>query len=222
MRKANAEIRHTWVVALLMAAGAYGAAAQLLPIDTLTSYGMNAIAASKAWDRYKNSITRGPTYTAIGLEDAGINRILAAGGGIGAQVGQGMLARGATGGGPKRNIVSDLLQQQLMRSQTAKATSETDLLNLSKVKAQGEANFWGSPLGIQTIEDDARNKALPTTYPGGAIRVIDKVGEFLDKMPSASDPQDLNALRIEELNLPTWAKEAYKSIMKSERPPSAR
>lgn len=52
-------------------------------LDQWQKFGQSQVTASKAWDRYKDSVTRGPTWMAKGLEDAGINRILA-GGGFGA------------------------------------------------------------------------------------------------------------------------------------------
>jgi len=60
------------------AAGA-GMAAGLGASSRWESFGYGQMAASRAWDKWKDSLTRGPEYRMIGLRSAGLNPILAAG-----------------------------------------------------------------------------------------------------------------------------------------------
>lgn len=62
-------------------AGGLAVGAGMGLVDSLMGFGLGQASASKAWDRYKNSLTRGPTYAMQGYRDAGINPILVARGG---------------------------------------------------------------------------------------------------------------------------------------------
>ena len=94
---------------------------------TGVSYGLNAKAASKAHDRSKNMMTRGPTYNMIGLKAAGLNPILAAtggalGGGAMAKTPQAAPASTYTGGA--KNLLQ-AAQRKLLTSQTQAAQALT-------------------------------------------------------------------------------------------------
>jgi len=62
-------------------AGGLAVGAGMGLVDSLVSFGLGQASASKAWDRYKNSLTRGPSYAMTGYRKAGINPILVARGG---------------------------------------------------------------------------------------------------------------------------------------------
>ena len=134
-----------------------------------------AAAASKAHDRQKNFITRGPTYQMIGLQEAGLNPILAAKGGFGgASVKAPTVAPSpgpATGASHARNrMQADLVRAQVdaanasaesSRSQANKHNLDAALVALGIPRAQGEANYYATPEGRATIERGIRNAADP-------------------------------------------------------------
>ena len=63
------------------------------------SFGLGQAAAGQQWDKWKDSQTRGPLYRLIGLEEAGLNPILAAKGGLGGGGGGFTPTAVASGGG---------------------------------------------------------------------------------------------------------------------------
>lgn len=137
----------------------------LVPIEALTSYGLNAMGASMAWDRQKNLMTRGPGYAMEGLRNAGINPILAAGAGIkGGPQGTAQMAHAAKSGG--RNPALDALQAENLSAQTAKTTAEATAQNYANVEGGALADFYGTPPGRATLQRDRVNRSLPDSVPG--------------------------------------------------------
>lgn len=101
-------------------------------------YGLNSLAASKAHDRTKNLMTRGPLYETIGLRAAGLNPILAATGGWkGASHAGQMAAPAQTHGKGIANLLA-AKQGQLLDAQTnaaaAAAMKQTHEGQLAEVK----------------------------------------------------------------------------------------
>ena len=91
-------------------------------IDSLMGYGFGQAAVSRSWDKYKDSLTRGPSYAVQGLRAAGLNPILAVnrGGGL---AGQSFSRVGDTRptSGVKNALTASLLKEQigLLREQQA-------------------------------------------------------------------------------------------------------
>jgi len=167
--------------------------AGLVPIDTLTSYGMNAMSASMAWDRQKNLMTRGPGYAMQGLKNAGINPILAAGAGIkGGPQGSAQMAHAAQSGKGK-NPILDALTARNVEASTAKLTAEASAQNYQNVGLGAEADYMGSPEGIGTMIRDRVNRSLPDSIPGligkGAFGSIGTARDIWNKnAPNFMDP----------------------------------
>jgi len=147
-----------------MAAGAF---AQLgnQSIGQSIGYGISKAQLGDSYNQWKKSLKRGPRYRMIGLERAGINPILAAGGGVGAtnaglQV-KANQATGSPGGNP-----------ELMRAQTSLLKTQQAVTAANLVKAQQEALFWGSPQGLRMIRDRAISESSASSWPGMLDRMI--------------------------------------------------
>lgn len=136
-------------------------------------FGVSSALASEDWDRWKNSLTRGPLYRMQGLRAAGLNPILAASAGIGAGAPTVPTAKPTSGGSPGGNPALAVAQIKAANAMSAKAVEETRGTAFDNVERAQRALFWGSPLGLQTIEDGARNAALPNTLPAAGIRLLD-------------------------------------------------
>lgn len=146
------------------------------------SFGLNQISASKAHDRAKNMMTRGPGYRMEGLRAAGLNPILAASGGLSGPptpVSQAHAASGAKGGDPLVGAQKRLINQQTSAAlaQEVKSTSEA---NLNDVRKELEAldfprrkwmeDFYKTDAGQQLILLQLTNDALPNSVAGGAFK----------------------------------------------------
>lgn len=152
-------------------------------ISQAVGYGFNAMGASKSWDRYKNSLTRGPGYMRGGLEAAGYNPILALTKG---QMPRGVMPPAAkTGptGGPVANLGS---ARKLLEAQTGAATSQSDLAFIQKAALQGTAQeslnlaeFMMTPEGKSWVRQKFINNALPQTWPGAIIRGVGNFGSSI-------------------------------------------
>ncbi len=154
--------------------GGIGAAGGLL--NTAISAGINAAAASKAHDRQKNMMTRGPTYIMQGLRDAGINPILAAGsaglGGSAAKVSQAHAARG-TDSAMQGALAGS--QIRLQDAATAKAIAEKDIIQSRQPFENWKAQFYASDEGQRLIKTSLENEALPKTWPAAGARGLYKL-----------------------------------------------
>jgi len=159
------------------AAGAGGGIGGVIPIGTLVSHGMNAMAASISWDRQKNLMTRGPTYVMEGLRKAGINPILAAGAGIKGGLSGSAIQAAAAQAGPSKNPALDFMQAKNLAAQTelaeaatAKAARESEGIAFDNIKRGQEAEFWNSDDGRAMIKARAYKDGLPDTLVGAGIR----------------------------------------------------
>lgn len=99
-------------------------------LGSLISYGLNASAASTAWDRQKNLMTRSAQYARINLEDAGFNPIYALGGG------QSFLSAGGAKA-PQAAPAQDVLKG----AQLALVNSAVEANTANAAKAMADADY---------------------------------------------------------------------------------
>lgn len=132
------------------------------------SFGLNAKAASKSWDRQKNLMTRGPSYIAQGLEAAGINRILAAGS-IGTSFGKAAQAAGTSVQAADVSRSGALAAQigQIKASTAAQLATADNQRAQARITAAGQsAADWNNifnqtDIGKALLKTDRINRALP-------------------------------------------------------------
>lgn len=138
----------------------------------------NKAAAGEAYDRWKNMQTRGPGYMMQGLRAAGINPILAAGGGIKAGA-SGRPPQAAPATSRHTNVLAGA-QMKLLQSQTSAADAVRDKTKseqtLVDIRAALEATemprkkfleqYFASPNGQLTLEMMQVNEALPNSFAG--------------------------------------------------------
>lgn len=137
------------------------------------SHFLNARAASKSWDKQKDWATRGPSYVMQGLRRAGINPILAAGGGISVGAARAPQASpskpfAATGGLPG-------MQAKLMAEQTRAASALGDVNYNTADKIRAEADFQrmvtDKYANDETLLDAyIANQVAPNTLVGAGTR----------------------------------------------------
>lgn len=163
--------------------GAAAGQAGFAALDMWQRFGQSQVTASKAYDRQKNLMTRGPTYIMKGLRDAGINPIIAAGGGISASSARAQMAAPT---GPGSPVSADAFKvndaKALLKSQTAAAlqqgrlvSAQANIAEAQGVKAAALAAYYRSPEGIATLIDGEVNSSLPSTLPAAGIRAIRSV-----------------------------------------------
>lgn len=165
-------------------------------VGSLMSFGLGQSAQSRQWDKWKDAQTRGPLYRMIGLEEAGLNPIIAAKGGLGAG-GGGFTPTPVASGGGGISLGSDLPraarerklqnnQIRLIRKQANAADAAANFNNaqadLSVVRSANEANqgvaikkkalFYQTPEGLETLERAIKNDALPKGMTPALIQVI--------------------------------------------------
>ena len=178
------------------------------------SYGLNARAASKAWDRQKDWATRGPGYMMTGLRNAGLNPILAAQGGFRPGVSSAPMAAPARnpGTGAKNLLVGP--QKKLMEKQGNAADAaagaslsrarrdnvEADSVALQNINRAQEASWaMNNPAEYQRlIGQRRRHEANPNTWAGAVIRAMDAMEEALKGAGKSDrgkyDPDPINEL----------------------------
>ncbi len=183
--------------------GGGGSLAQLgnQSIGQSIGFGISAALASDDWDRWKRSLRKGPSYRMQGLARAGLNPILAVGGGLGGGMPGPAASHATAGGGPGSN--PDLAQKQssLFAATTARELATANRTNIQATVDQANADYWTSPEGRATIAQGARNKALPSTLTGAGIRLLDSLrgtGRAKDIVP----PQNLRPRRNQEFIVP--------------------
>ncbi len=167
-----------------MAAGGAGGgagAAGFAALDQWQRFGQSQVTASRAYDRQKNMMTRGPTYMMKGLRDAGINPILAAGGGILGNKGSPVQQAHATGAGQfdarslKLKDEKENIRANTKAAEAAAQKSRGEAL-LANVRAALDATdmprkaffeqFFSSQEGHDIMRKIAINEALPNTAAG--------------------------------------------------------
>lgn len=168
-----------------MAAG-FGSLAQLgnQSIGQSIGYGISKAQQGDSFNQWKKSLKRGPRYTAIGLERAGINRILAAGGGIGATSAGGALKANAAGSGsPGENPATAKAQYDLLKMQGRKADAEAVLLEAQIPGANNDRIFNMTEEGYQTN----RQRRIRESQPTNALGIINQGIRDMSGGANASD-----------------------------------
>ena len=210
------------------AAAGFGSLAQLgnQLIGQSMSHGLNARAAATSWDKWKDSLTRGPTYMMQGYRKAGINPILAATGSGFKSTAQQIQSAPGKPGSPGDNPGIATAQGQMIRAQTEQAQAGTSAANaqaaLTQAKAdvaQQEAEFYQK--NPQWIEKAAINKALPATAAGIAAKeIMPRAQEMWDSFwEGANEPgtgDDLINPKIKD-----WVSEIFDSPPKSAKDSAA-
>lgn len=147
------------------------------------SFGLNAMSTSKAHDRQKNMMTRGPSYIMQGLRDAGINPILAAGssgfGGATAKVPQAGSATIPSSNFGQAALLKSTLD--LQGANTAKTLAERDIVRAGQPAANWKAAFYATPEGQALIKTSLENEALPKTIPAAGARGVYKLWNWFPK-----------------------------------------
>lgn len=185
--------------------------------DMGISYGFNAMASSKAHDRQKNMMTRGPGYMMQGLRSAGLNPILAVGGLSNLASAKPQMAHAATRGQHKPAIdAAQFAQiQSTTTAQTAladKLKSERDLADtrniiegFDKPKKAAEAALYSTPTGVDLILQTAINQSLPNSVPGLSAKML---------LQGGNRSSELDSLIGSVFNdLPRWLQKQVKKMM---------
>lgn len=192
-----------------------------LGVGSSIDYGIGKAAAGDAYNYWKKGLKRGPSYRAIGLERAGINRIIAAGGGIEASQAQSLLQKPGGGGGGSYDPTIGTAQKRALTSQTNLNDANTGIANAQGVYEQGKADFYNSAPGKAAIAAEAYNKSLPQTWTGAGIRAgawgatnakqwwnstvkdyNDTRGQSTRPTPNYDDYRDENGKKIPVLRIP--------------------
>jgi len=159
-------------------------------IGSAINYGFGAMAASKAYDRSKNMITRGPTYQRIGLEAGGYNPILALTGGKMPSSSGVQQARTAPGQyQPNVGQARGLLQSQKLVADTQAALNATRANSLAGEVAKAKAleAWYQTDEGRSWLAQEVRHRATPQSAAGAVIKagaaVAPKFIEAFGKTP---------------------------------------
>lgn len=129
-------------------------------------YGIGKAQQGDAFNIWKKSLKRGPKYRAIGLEAAGINRIIAAGGGIEASSAGAQIKANAVSGAGGENPAVAAGKYGQARAAKDLLDTQGQIAEAALVKAQAEAAFWGSPEGAEAIRQAAIREGVPQSWAG--------------------------------------------------------
>lgn len=182
-------------------------------VGSLVQYGLNASAASKSWDKWKDSQTRGPLYQRIGLEKAGFNPALAYGKGMPATAGKAVQAHGV-GTGSGGNVLA-LAQGKLLAAQTEttrllglkhQADTDntgvgTDILRFSLPEKEAISDFFKTAPGKNIARLGRINAASPQTFQAGLVRLANMIGAnpkiraLVESAIKSADPETQGILR---------------------------
>lgn len=172
-------------------------------------FGLNAAAASKAWDRQKKLIKRGPTWMMQGLHRAGINPILAAEGVRmpGASMApHAAAARSSAKGDPSRFEATKMISAQTLAAEKTADKMEAEA-SLARVRGELESldaprrlrlkEYYESPLGQRTVEQGEFNRSLPNSWESMLMK---EVKRWLEDRDGAAKGTPENPWRRE----PSW------------------
>lgn len=185
--------------------GGLGSLAQLgnQSIGQSIGFGIGRAQQNDAWDIWKKSLLRGPSYRAQGLEAAGINRIIAAGGGAWS-TNAGSLIKANTASGSPGSTNPDIAQKQggLLKAQTGAANASASASNAQATladtnaeivsqglpRARALAEYYSTPTGAATAIQGEVNTALPNTLTGAGIKGAYNAREVINRMFQPIDP----------------------------------
>lgn len=161
-----------------MAAGALGQLGTQ-SIGQSIGYGISKSQLGDSYNIWKKSLKRGPSYRAIGLERAGINRIIAAGGGIQAGSAGALIkanqASGSTGsaniGVDQANINTAKAMQGKLGEEGALAASHRAIVDLGLPEATARAAYYATERGKKTVATGEETNANPKTLIQGGFQV---------------------------------------------------
>lgn len=143
-----------------------------LDVGSSIGYGISKAQLDDSYNNWRKSLRRGPTYRMQGLRAAGINPILAAGGGIGATATAAKLnpAGGGGGAGDPFSAHTERRERQaktgLSAAGTELAENQNKIVSAQLVYEQGKAEFYASKEGKSVIRQEAIHNASPNTWPG--------------------------------------------------------
>lgn len=185
--------------------GGFGSLAQLgnQSIGQSIGYGIANRQMHDSYDIWKKSLKRGPTYTAIGLEAAGLNRIIAAGGGVTATNAGAMIKANAATGSPgsanpalaqKKGNVAKAQKDALDAAAGASNASALLANTNAEIAAQGLprakalAAYYATSAGQGTAIAGEVNSSYPNTITGAGIKGAYNAREIIQRMFSPTDP----------------------------------
>lgn len=170
----------------------------------LIGMGISSFQAKEGYKYWKKQKIHGPSLAAEGLERAGLNRILAAGGGLGASTAGSAVKINPAGMGGGSGVNPSLAsgQRKLLTEQTRAAGSAANqadanadlsrtnnlLQGLLIPHAKALNDFYTSEHGIRTLETGEVNKALPSNFPAAGIRGAAGAMEIFRKFTNPGDP----------------------------------
>ncbi len=130
------------------------------------AFGIGRQQAQDSWNYWKKSLLKGPRYQMLGLERAGLNPILAAGGGVGATTAGAQIKAGGTSGSKSANPALD--QAMIAQATNAAGLSgeQGRLVGIQADAAGLRLDYDRTPEGQQTIRDSKMNEAHPNTPAG--------------------------------------------------------
>lgn len=170
-----------------MAAGALGQVG-VQSIGQSIGYGIGREQQSDSYHYWKKSLKSGPRYAAIGLERAGLNRILALGGGVGASTAGSQTKANAAGmGGTGTNASQAAASAKALSAQAALTGTQQEIAEAQLVYERGRAELYSTGPGKGLIEAEAYLKSLPSTLTGAAIRGGTKALQWLREASNARE-----------------------------------
>ncbi len=156
----------------MAAAGALGQLG-VQSIGQSIGYGISKAQLGDSYNIWKKSLKRGPTYRVIGLKRAGLNPILAAGGGVSATNAGALMKANQASGSPGSG------NPALAQSQSTLLDKQTEIATAQLVYEQGKANLYGTEYGKNLIQMEALMRALPDNPTAAAIKAMGGLGNWL-------------------------------------------
>lgn len=177
----------------MAAAGALGQLG-VQSIGQSIGYGISKSQLGDSYNIWKKSLKRGPTYRAIGLERAGINRIIAAGGGIQASSAGALLkSNQASGGTGSGNPAVDMATVNTAKAMQDKLLSEGDLartrselVGLEIPEATARALYFQTERGKSAAATRIETEANPKSLIQGGYQIPNWAEDLLNKFKSGN------------------------------------